>query len=672
MKKVMRTKKLLFCAILSFSLASCDFVRTSISDIASKSYTVTFASNGGSAVPSQTIEEGKKVSKPDDPTKSGYTFVEWTYDGEKWNFENDTVAKDITLNAKWSDPIVYTITYYLNGGVETSANPTSYTVESEFLLHSPVKNGYEFNGWNLNGTTVNKISAGTTGDLCLIAQWAEQTSSTFIVTFNSNGGTGSMESVEKEEGSTYVLPQNEFSAPEGYHFSGWKIDGEETLLEPNSEISISSNVTLVAQWETDFVINPIISGGTNEEKIAVITVINNIDYCFNSKEVALFPNSSGIRFEEDEQDYIRVLNKVTIDSLVVEITWDFPEQPTYDYKVAVNEYFDIHYIKYPGVGGLEGTISWSISKIQCGEAVTTDVDANFTGKVIPGTREFKKMTLEEIYSVSDEEESFTVDNQTYTFPSTSDIINYEFKNGQGYSPWWKVDNPVENYIYTEVFGKVIFVSEDGQWALLADGSHVIEVYSGALLNLNTEAYPELANKYVKVKGEITHYNGNFQLGFIRSIRALSGAEKAEVVEPSMSEFNELTVGKLADARLPDETTKVYKQFSREYEHNQLVSVTGTITSDKISGGNGRFSFELTVIEDFKVEIHYDYHTDKYSSSVKNALESVCFKGASVTIKGTLRVSHGDRSLVPYDTTTLKGTGVNLTIVPFDVSHLAQY
>ena len=67
-------------------------------------YTVTFDSNGGSAVPDQGVYEGEKVTKPGDPTRGGYSFVAW-YKEEglttKWEFETDTVTGDMTLYAKW-------------------------------------------------------------------------------------------------------------------------------------------------------------------------------------------------------------------------------------------------------------------------------------------------------------------------------------------------------------------------------------------------------------------------------------------------------------------------------------------------------------------------------------------------------------------------------------------
>lgn len=67
-------------------------------------HTVTFDSDGGSEVASQTVEDGAKVTEPADPTKSDYTFGGWYKENTlttEWDFENDTVTDDITLYAKW-------------------------------------------------------------------------------------------------------------------------------------------------------------------------------------------------------------------------------------------------------------------------------------------------------------------------------------------------------------------------------------------------------------------------------------------------------------------------------------------------------------------------------------------------------------------------------------------
>lgn len=69
------------------------------------SYTVTFDSQGGSAVTAQTVASGGKVTKPADPTRSGYSFGGWFKEAactSAWNFASDTVTTNVTLYAKWT------------------------------------------------------------------------------------------------------------------------------------------------------------------------------------------------------------------------------------------------------------------------------------------------------------------------------------------------------------------------------------------------------------------------------------------------------------------------------------------------------------------------------------------------------------------------------------------
>ena len=69
------------------------------------SYTVSFNSQGGSAVPSQTVVSGGKVTVPTAPTRDGYTFAGWYQDAQgtvAWNFETPVTA-NLTLYAQWSE-----------------------------------------------------------------------------------------------------------------------------------------------------------------------------------------------------------------------------------------------------------------------------------------------------------------------------------------------------------------------------------------------------------------------------------------------------------------------------------------------------------------------------------------------------------------------------------------
>ena len=73
-------------------------------------YTVKFNYGYSNKVTSKSVEKGKTVSKPSNPTRSGYTFLGWYYNGEKFDFSTK-ITKSITLTAKWEkkDVITYKI-----------------------------------------------------------------------------------------------------------------------------------------------------------------------------------------------------------------------------------------------------------------------------------------------------------------------------------------------------------------------------------------------------------------------------------------------------------------------------------------------------------------------------------------------------------------------------------
>ena len=125
---------------------------------------VRFDSAGGSSVASQKVAVGGVAKKPNNPTKSCATFVEWTLNGEAYDFTK-TVNSEITLKATWKDKQKVTLTYDANGG---SVSPTSKQVcpgEAVGALPTPTKSGYVFTRWTLSGNTFNangKVNGNST------------------------------------------------------------------------------------------------------------------------------------------------------------------------------------------------------------------------------------------------------------------------------------------------------------------------------------------------------------------------------------------------------------------------------------------------------------------------------------------------------------------------------
>ncbi len=202
-------------------------------------YTVTFNADNGTANDTEEVEYKTAVTKPDDPTKTGYTFKGWTLNGEAYDFTTK-VTGDITLTAKW-EVETYTISYTLNGG--SAENENSYTIESnDITLIEPVREGYDFAGWTgtdlTEATKVVTIASGSTGDRTYTATWVARK---YTVTFNADNGTTN--ATEQVDYDTAVSKPND-PIKTGYIFIGWYLDNEEY----NFSTAVKGNVMLIAKW----------------------------------------------------------------------------------------------------------------------------------------------------------------------------------------------------------------------------------------------------------------------------------------------------------------------------------------------------------------------------------------------------------------------------------------
>jgi len=226
-------------------------------------YNITMDLNGGSG------ETALLYTVIDDefalptPTRNGYEFVGWTGEGITTPQTSVKIPKGSTGNkaytANWK-VIEYTITLDTNGGPNVS--PIKYTVEDSFTLPYPLRPGYEFAGWVLDGSgmlpaTTLIIYYGTTGDLHYKAEWrlAEYT-----ITMDLSGGSG-------QEKMVYTITDEDFELPtptrNGYEFVGWKGEG---ITTPQRIVKIpkgsTGNKAYTANWKViQYTIITLLEGG---------------------------------------------------------------------------------------------------------------------------------------------------------------------------------------------------------------------------------------------------------------------------------------------------------------------------------------------------------------------------------------------------------------------------
>ena len=166
-------------------------------------------------------------------TKNGYSLSGYTFTG--WNTEADgsgtsytdeqsilnlTSTNDATINlyAQWSLN-TYNITYTMNGGTVSTANPTTYNVNTtSFTLNNPTKTGWTFDGWSGTDLTGNSnktvtIAKGSTGNRNYTAHFSKT-----ITLTQKHGTTTTSQSytlTDSETSHTFTLVTTQDS------FDGW-------------------------------------------------------------------------------------------------------------------------------------------------------------------------------------------------------------------------------------------------------------------------------------------------------------------------------------------------------------------------------------------------------------------------------------------------------------------
>lgn len=168
-----------------------------------------------------------------DPTPpTGYTFSGWTGSNGSTPQASYTIPGGTTGNLTYTANYTtagYTITYALNGGTVSAANPTSYNITTpNFTLNNPVKTGYTFLGWSgtgLTGTanTAVTVPTGSTGDRSYTANWSAPNA--YTISYVLPPGT-----LHPQTPNTYTYEDN-VTVPNpvlyGYTFTGWNITNDD-------------------------------------------------------------------------------------------------------------------------------------------------------------------------------------------------------------------------------------------------------------------------------------------------------------------------------------------------------------------------------------------------------------------------------------------------------------
>ena len=187
-------------------------------------YTITFDTDGGSAVAPITQDYGSPITAPTPPSKVGHTFNGWDE-----QIPATMPAEDKTLTAQWTVN-KYTITFDTDGG--TAVAPITQNYGTAITApDAPTKEGHTFKGWS------EQIPATMpAGDKTITALW---TVNQYTITFDTDGGTA-VAPITQNYGTAITAP----TAPtkEGHTFKGWSEDIPATMPAVNKTIKALWNV----------------------------------------------------------------------------------------------------------------------------------------------------------------------------------------------------------------------------------------------------------------------------------------------------------------------------------------------------------------------------------------------------------------------------------------------
>ena len=227
------------------------------------SYDLVFIS-GGKTVKTESVKYQASIAdyasyKPGNAPAGmeDYVFAGWYASqectGDAYVFTGKTMpAQSITLYAKWVAP-TYTVTVYDQNGNEIDEITVSKgdtvtdwlsTQKNKITLDT----GDSFLGWTINRGLPFNPGTKITTNYELYAKVGNSTG--YSVTYNANGGTGSVTDTEKyAKGAEATVMSNSFTN-DGKVFLSWntKANGTGTTYYPNSTVKITGNVTLYAQW----------------------------------------------------------------------------------------------------------------------------------------------------------------------------------------------------------------------------------------------------------------------------------------------------------------------------------------------------------------------------------------------------------------------------------------
>ena len=269
-------------------------------------------------------------------TKTGYTLTGYsnTSGGSK-NYEVTSTVTGEFIDKHYPSKTVYVVftanTYKIafnnNGGTGSMDTITcTYDKDCTLTKNAFTKTGYTFAGWSktstgsieyTNGSIVKNLA--TSGSITLYAKW---TANTYTVSYNANGGSGTMSKTTCTYDTNCTIAANSFTRT-GYTFASWTKDSTTgtsyAVGSTVKNLATSGNVNMYAKWTTNtykiaYTMNNG-SLGTNKPTSASYDANVLIDNPTKNLTVTINANSQGATISKTSVSQAQTFNGWTVSGL---------------------------------------------------------------------------------------------------------------------------------------------------------------------------------------------------------------------------------------------------------------------------------------------------------------------------------------------------------------------
>ena len=413
-----------------------------------------------------------------EPSRDGYKFIAWDK-----NIVRGTI--DIqTITASW-EVIKYDITYDFNDDNSVSKvknlseYPSNYTIEDAIEFVDPIRDGYEFKGFN-----IQSIASGTIGAQTIAVSWK-------IIEYSIIYDFGDTDSVSKatnngQNPSKYTIEDAIiFAEPsrDGYKFIAWDKNIARGTIDAQTITASWSIITYSIYYDLNVPFDSVSKDVDNSMNVTTYTVEDAIAF--------KTPSRKGYKFT----GWDRNIQKGTIGDVTVTASWKIIEYDIiYDFGDADSVSKATNNGQNPSKYTIEDAftfaepsrdyytfVAWNIDKIFSGTTDTQTIVAEWIAEQHTITYVLSNGWTNSENNIT----AYTIENQTITL--------YDAIKGESLFCGWYQDEECKNYIATIDASTmrdytVYAYADDSATKGLTIENGIVKGYSGTSANVIIPSY----------------------------------------------------------------------------------------------------------------------------------------------------------------------------------------